>query len=760
MSRALGLMLMTLTYLYCSNTQAQDKPALVTPSDCVMVKYIVGVWLNSSGTSVAYLVKAPNIQTNHNDYLLYVRDLKDRRQALGQLVLTGEKISDVKWFDNDRQLSLLKEANSHTSLTFVSINTKVQSNPFPVDGDITSYSIDATGTTIAYAITTSRNPSTDAEKMPRDLLESGYRVTTNEGKSETSSFPHRTIYIRHLDAHRRWDSGHVVVLEDPFSHIKMSSIPSATQLSLSPDGTQLLFTYITDHVPNDWKTNPLVAEISSLHSFQGILVRYDTRSEETYLAFKMVFPASVPMWSRDGTSFLVNSPSPVGSTWETEDIRDHRVLALDANLFRVNVLSGSVDEVFRHVPDHHQPPLLWREDGDVVVDGGGNSVRILHQEGGSWREKQRITLPSNPGDQFWFMTSAGASVIAVRQAVTTPPDLVSYDPGSDAVAVLTDLNSQLNLSTFAKVKRVNWTTEGGLSIDGLLFMPSKYVEGTRYPLVIQTKGNQGQFTCDSGQNHDPSFAPQPLATAGIMYLVRTSGDDYNYGLEVESRPKNYPGSIGEAAQEMDIWESAVENLSTKGMVDPSRVGIIGFSRTGWYVEFSLFRSKIRYAAATVADNVQYSLGERWLFPLAAQDDDQLYGGPPYGATLKNWLDYSISFNLDKIHTPLLAEEMGYGIHDDKNGASPIDLSAKRELINGLTLLGKPTELYYYPDDVHQPDNPKARLASLQRNVDWYRFWLQGYERPNPEDPDQYKRWEHLRALHDADQKASVAPAAH
>ena len=35
------------------------------------------------------------------------------------------------------------------------------------------------------------------------------------------------------------------------------------------------------------------------------------------------------------------------------------------------------------------------------------------------------------------------------------------------------------------------------------------------------------------------------------------------------------------------------------------------------------------------------------------------------------------------------------------------------------------------------------------------IWLQGYERPNPEDPDQYNRWEHLRELRDANAKATA-----
>jgi hypothetical protein len=39
---------------------------------------------------------------------------------------------------------------------------------------------------------------------------------------------------------------------------------------------------------------------------------------------------------------------------------------------------------------------------------------------------------------------------------------------------------------------------------------------------------------------------------------------------------------------------------------------------------------------------------------------------------------------------------------------------------------------------------------MQRNVDWYRFWLQGYERADPEDREQYLRWRKLKAQQDAE----------
>jgi hypothetical protein len=131
--------------------------------------------------------------------------------------------------------------------------------------------------------------------------------------------------------------------------------------------------------------------------------------------------------------------------------------------------------------------------------------------------------------------------------------------------------------------------------------------------------------------------------------------------------------------------------------------------------------------------------------------EHTYGGPPYGATLKNWLNYSVSFNLDKIHTPLLMEEMGSGITKEINNfAPPLGLATSYEVFAGLSRLGDPVELYFYPEEGHQPNGPQARWATMQRNVDWYRFWLQDYERADPEDRGQYLRWRKLKAQQDAE----------
>jgi len=109
-----------------------------------------------------------------------------------------------------------------------------------------------------------------------------------------------------------------------------------------------------------------------------------------------------------------------------------------------------------------------------------------------------------------------------------------------------------------------------------------------------------------------------------------------------------------------------------------------------------------------------------------------------------------------VHTPLLMEEMGYTVHDDRPYSLPISLAVYYEVLKGLKRLGNPADLYYYPDEDHQPDHPKARLATLERNLDWYRFWLLHREDPDPSKGKQYERWRSLRQLQDETQRHADA----
>jgi hypothetical protein len=56
----------------------------------------------------------------------------------------------------------------------------------------------------------------------------------------------------------------------------------------------------------------------------------------------------------------------------------------------------------------------------------------------------------------------------------------------------------------------------------------------------------------------------------------------------------------------------------------------------------------------------------------------------------------------------------------------------------------PTELYVFPNEPHLMITPRHQLAAFDRNLDWFRFWLQDYVDPDPLKADQYRRWQAMR----------------
>ena len=95
-------------------------------------------------------------------------------------------------------------------------------------------------------------------------------------------------------------------------------------------------------------------------------------------------------------------------------------------------------------------------------------------------------------------------------------------------------------------------------------------------------------------------------------------------------------------------------------------------------------------------------------------------------------------SLDKVNTPLMVV-----------GNDPLSVLLMWETYAGLHRLGRPVDLIMLHTDEHELTNPAVRLASQGGSVDWFRFWLQGYEDPDPAKTDQYKRWRELRKLQQA-----------
>ena len=144
----------------------------------------------------------------------------------------------------------------------------------------------------------------------------------------------------------------------------------------------------------------------------------------------------------------------------------------------------------------------------------------------------------------------------------------------------------------------------------------------------------------------------------------------------------------------------------------------------------LTKSSIPLTTALLADGY---LADYLQFLIGGGDGRDVFGAPPIGEGLQGWLKNSPGFNLDKTTGPLL-------IATERDG---LDMWQPYAVLHYLK---KPVDLVMLNTDEHVITNPVERLASQGLSVDWFRFWLQGYEDPDPAKADQYERWRELKNL--------------
>src|SRR5260370_18515857 len=111
---------------------------------------------------------------------------------------------------------------------------------------------------------------------------------------------------------------------------------------------------------------------------------------------------------------------------------------------------------------------------------------------------------------------------------------------------------------------------------------------------------------------------------------------------------------------MEAYEGAIDDLSGRGLIDKDHVGIIGYSRTCYYVMYTLTHSKYHIAAAAIADGIdggylQYMAFSNTIPPMATEFE-ALNAGTPFGPGCSSWVKRSPSFLMDQIQTHLRIEE--------------------------------------------------------------------------------------------------------
>jgi dipeptidyl aminopeptidase/acylaminoacyl peptidase len=324
--------------------------------------------------------------------------------------------------------------------------------------------------------------------------------------------------------------------------------------------------------------------------------------------------------------------------------------------------------------------------------------------------------------------------VCVRESATAAPELVELSLVNGAVRPLVSVNPSFSGIEPLRVERTEWVNRYGSRGDGYITYPRVYAAGHRYPTIVIThdKGARNEFATAGFQWE---FPLQVLAEQGYLVLsVNEPHDTSRTRAASEARAGTKIGQsvsdvqYGQAFNAIASMEAAVTSVIDRGLADPEKTGLAGYSRGAEIVEWAMTQSTLFHVAieGDAGGSLAGHYGLGW--PAFRAYYQQLYGGSPFDAEAQ--VDYrrlSASFRSKEFAGPLLQ------LFSKGNGVAGLELHSL------LGDAGIPTDLIVFPNESHVFWDPAHRAAAMEHTLDWFDYWLLG--KRNPGDADRYARWD-------------------
>ncbi len=720
-----------------------DDPPALSPDGKTFVARLVhgdvarnGVWLELVSGGLGSLDEAGHLATVAR---LFGPGLGDNDSLIGPDVDTNARANPLRWIDDDRVAFLWSDAKNVRQVVSVNVRDGAVEFLTHSPSQVADFDVGPSGT-VLYNAMLKRTPERSEE-----LLQTGFSIADNtdgmavlsgvfDGGSFLDSFWNSTWFVaQERRAPRRIALADRVV--DPM-------LPYGRTLAVSATGRSAIVSGPPGRIPSDWDryTDPFLRRVIALirtgqlndpdgapqddvarRAIQLYVVDLEQgTSHALWNAMAGIGLSRSAAWSPDEKAVLL-APTflPVsahderglaGTAAAVVDVRTSEYATLPINLAGVCVKS-----------------LSWIDRETIAIETVANgslqhSRSIFRRQNGVWTKKTvKEVLPHDEG----------RIRLEIRQDLNTPPKLYALDTRRNRQRELLDPNPRLKQQfQLGHVEKIEGSLKTGEHWAALVFYPPQHHAGVRYPLVIQASGSETdlrEFTLYGWQG-GAGLGPTQIAVYAAQSLA---------GLNIVVAQVSASVSSGtqEGRIRTSVFESVIEKLVSSGLVDRSRVGLSGFSRPGFHVEYTLTHSSFPFAAAITADNFDPSYMQA---ALTGWNSAAAYtnGAAPFGRGLQEWLAEAPGFNADRVHAPLLLFAQSFGV--------PAGILSNWELFSRLRHLRRPVEYYVMPElsehGSHSPQNPKQVLAIQQRAVDWFDFWLNA----DDELTAQYPQWRRLR----------------
>jgi dipeptidyl aminopeptidase/acylaminoacyl peptidase len=293
----------------------------------------------------------------------------------------------------------------------------------------------------------------------------------------------------------------------------------------------------------------------------------------------------------------------------------------------------------------------------------------------------------------------------VKQDYHVSPELYATDQFMSHKKIVAT-NPQQSEYQWGKSELISFTSKKGKKMQGALFYPANYEKGKQYPMIVYI------YELLSNTVHNYVTPSERSAYNTTNY---TSNGYFVFRPDIVYEP-NEPGMSA-----VYCVVPAVEEVLRTGMIDRSKVGLMGHSWGAYQTSFIVTQTdlfKAACAGAPLTDLISMSLSIYWNTGTPDQKifetSQGRFDGPWYERTQEH-IRNSPMFNAAKIKAPLL---VAFG---DKDGA--VDWHQGIEMYGTMRRMEKPHVMLVYADENHGLAKKENQIDYQKRQREWFDHYL-------------------------------------
>lgn len=365
--------------------------------------------------------------------------------------------------------------------------------------------------------------------------------------------------------------------------------------------------------------------------------------------------------------------------------------------------------------------LQATEDGFLAMLADGVRVKLARytRNGAQWT-KNEITGEHDKNIFGWALGPDGRTLVYNHSTPERPTQWYRAQLDGNALSgagQITNINRHFKDKPIPKTEIIQWTGALDETVDGILYYPIGYEKGKKYPLVLMIHGGPSGADTDSWALSISRMMPLMTQRGAFVLRVNYHGSG-NYGLK-------WVESIGNGKyydlEPIDI-ENGVDHLIERGMVDPDKLGTMGWSN-GAILSSSLITRSRRFKAASVgAGDVEW-ISDWGNVMFGAAFDNYYFGKAPYEDP-DLYIRKSPYFKLPEVTTPTIL----YTGTDDVNVPPSQSWSHFRVMQQATQT---PVKFVVFPGEPHGLRQYVHQRRKVVSDLEWFDQYLFGtYQEPN------------------------------